>query len=485
MTGSAPVPRRRLAWVMCAVALWSLGWALIAIGARATYGARVTADEPQYLTTAISLGEDFDLDISDELAERAFLPFHEIGLNTQTIPLNEEGQRLSPHDPLLPLLLAAPMRAGGWVAAKATLAVIAGLTAAAALWLAVRRLGVGLGIAAGVVAAFFASPPLVSYGSQVYPEMPAALCLTVGLAAACGPLGRGARVAAGATVIALPWLSVKYVPLAAVIALVVAVRLWPRRRQLVAEAAVFAVAGIAYLWFHQRVYGGWTVYAAGDHFVVGEFTVVGRRPDYLGRTRRLVGLIVDRQFGIAAWMPGWLLLPAAMAVLARLRPPRWWAIGAAVGVGYGIATWVAFTMHGWWWPGRQLVVVLPAAVAVIALAVQRFGALRWAVLGAWVTAALSWVWLVVEASVGRRTLVVDFIETANPWYRAWSKLLPDYQSFEGFWPLLGHWLWAGALIASAAVAWRRCRRSDPVPHTPADASSAERCADGSNAGQIP
>ena len=234
---------------MAGVALWSLAWALIAIDARATYGARVSADEPQYLTTALSLGTDFDLDISDELSERSFVPYHEIDLNPQTRPLNEAGQRLSPHDPLLPLLLAAPMRAGGWVAAKATLALFAALTAAAALWLAVRRFGVGLGIAAGVVAAFFATPPLVAYGSQVYPEMPAALCVTLGLAAVCGPLGRGARAAAAVTVVALPWLSVKYVPLAAVIALAVVVRMWPhRRRALLAEMVVYAIAGAVYLW---------------------------------------------------------------------------------------------------------------------------------------------------------------------------------------------------------------------------------------------
>ena len=460
---TTPVSQRRLALAMFAVALWSLAWALIAIDARATYGARVTADEPQYLTTALSLGTDFDLDISDELRDRSFLPYHEIDLNPQTRPLNSDGQRLSPHDPLLPLLLAAPMRLGGWLAAKTALAVVGALTAAAALWLAVRRLGVGLGIAAGVVAAFFAAPPLVAYGSQVYPEMPAALCVTLGLAAACGPLSRGARLLTATMVVALPWLSVKYVPLAAVIALAVLVRLWThRRRQLVAEIAWFVVAAVAYLWLHQRIYGGWTVYAAGDHFTVGEFTVVGRQPDYVGRTRRLVGLIVDREFGLAAWMPGYLLLPAAMAVLVRLRPPRWWAVGTTVALGYVIATWLAFTMHGWWWPGRQLVVVLPAAVAVVALAVERCRALGWAVLSSWLAAALSWIWLAVEASTGRRTLIVDFAETSNPWYQVWSRLLPDYRSFEGLWPVLGHWLWAGVLVGSAVAACR-CWGSSRIP----------------------
>ena len=42
-----------------AVALWA-AWAA---PARATYGARTTADEPQYLLSALSLAEDGDLSL--------------------------------------------------------------------------------------------------------------------------------------------------------------------------------------------------------------------------------------------------------------------------------------------------------------------------------------------------------------------------------------------------------------------------------------
>ena len=98
--------------------------AISAINARATYGAKISVDEPQYLLTALSIAEDRDLDISDELAEERYLPFHEIPLNQQTIDLNEDGQRISPHDPLLPLVLSIPMGIGGWVAAKITLSLI-------------------------------------------------------------------------------------------------------------------------------------------------------------------------------------------------------------------------------------------------------------------------------------------------------------------------------------------------------------------------
>src|SRR4029453_7671347 len=80
---------------------------------------------PQYLLTAISLAEDRDLDIADELAEGRWRPFHALPLPEQTEPL-ADGRRLSPHDPLLPLLLAGPVAAGGWGGAKLGLAAVAG-----------------------------------------------------------------------------------------------------------------------------------------------------------------------------------------------------------------------------------------------------------------------------------------------------------------------------------------------------------------------
>ena len=62
------------------------------------------------------------------------------------------------------------------------------------LWVAVRRFAVPVGAAALVVVRVLADARRSSaYGTQVYPELPAALAVTVAIAALTGPLRRGGR----------------------------------------------------------------------------------------------------------------------------------------------------------------------------------------------------------------------------------------------------------------------------------------------------
>ena len=81
---------RSLTSKMLLIAIGTFLIAISAINARATYGAKISVDEPQYLLTALSIAEDQDLDISDELEEQRYLPFHEILLNQQTIDLTDD-----------------------------------------------------------------------------------------------------------------------------------------------------------------------------------------------------------------------------------------------------------------------------------------------------------------------------------------------------------------------------------------------------------
>jgi hypothetical protein len=446
--------------------LFALGVAAVAalgIGARATYGAQTTADEPQYLLSAESIWEDADLDIADELAGERYREFHEADLPEQTLVL-EDGRRVSPHDPLLPLLLAMPMGLGGWVAAKATLAVLGGGLAALTVWTARDRLGVSALTAYSIAGLFALAPPLAIYSTQVYPEIVAALAVLAGFGALIGPFGRRGMIALVVTVVALPWMAVKYVPIAAVLATVALIKSDRRRR--VWLLAIFVVAGLVYVAGHLVIYDGLTAYAAGDHFVGGELTVVGTEVDLWGRSTRLIGLLVDRGFGIAAWQPAFFMLPLVAGWAIAKRRDHELATGLALLVtGWLVATFVALTMHGWWFPGRQIVVVLPIAVVLIAVWVEqdRNKRLRYAIpLGS--LGVVAYAFLAIESLRQQLTWVVDFGATTNPFYRVMAAALPDYMApFSVTWVL--HGVWVAMAIGLGWLGWRggspRSGRTDP------------------------
>lgn len=448
----------RLAAASLAAGLVAALAAGVGIDVRGSYGAQVTGDEPQYLLTAISLGEDGSLDIADELVAERYRAFHEADLPEQTKPLLG-GRRVSPHDPLLPALLAGPVAAGGWVGAKLALAAIAGLLAALTVWTAVARFGAPLAASFTAATVFGASAPLAVYGSQVYPELPAALLVLVAVAALAGARGRAAVAAAGLALALLPWLAVKYVPVAAAIA---AAALWllvrdGRRARAAALALGLAAAGAVYAALHLRWYGGLTPYATGDHFVGGELTAVGTDPDLAGRSRRLVGLLVDDTFGLAAWQPAYLLALPALGALAVARPRGASLLVLPLAAGWLSATFVALTMQGWWFPGRQVVVVLPLAVVAIAwwagASRVRLGVLA----GVGLLGIASYGLLVADGLRGRLTWVVDFYETGNPLYGVWHRSLPDYLDVTAAtWVL--HGAWAAVLVALLALGARGAAR---------------------------
>lgn len=460
-----------------AAAVVALGLLVAAVGAagalmRATYGAQLTADEPQYLLSALSLAEDGDLDISDELEDEAWRDFHAAQLPEQTRPL-PDGSRLSPHDPLLPVLLVPAVLLApstglpAWVVAKASLAVLAGLTAAVTAWVAVRRLHVPLGPAVAVVGAFSLSPPLVVYATQVYPELPAALAVAVALGCLLGAPSRPAAAALALVVVALPWLAVKYALVAAVLA--VGALWWLRRDRAAAAAWLVAVvaAGTHWLWFHLAVYGGLTSYAAGDYFQGGSVSATGPDPHYLARTQRLVGLLVDRDFGLLPWAPVYLLAPLVVAWAVRSRGAHGRVVLLAVlAAGWVVATWVAQTMHGYWWPGRQLVVVLPSLVLLVCLWAAGSRSRWWAVGGLGLPGVAAFGHLVAGTSpvaaltdptaTGRHTLVVDFATTSWPVYRGLRTVLPDLTTTGATTAALTV-LWTLVLLAPAVLGWRQAR----------------------------
>lgn len=453
---------RRLRRTLVLVGVVTASWVAPGAWMRATDNARTTADEPQYLMTALSLAEDGDLDVRDERSAQRYREFHEIGLPLQE-RVRDDGRRVSPHDPLLPAMLAVPMALGGWLAAKLTLAALSGVLAAAMVRVAVRRFAVPLRVAVATVLACSAAAPFAVYGTQVYPEILAALAVTVAVGAATGPLGRGGLVATSLAVVSLPWLSVKYAPVALAFGALVLARLWStgRRRTGYGLTVGAGVAAVVYLAAHLAWYGGPTAYASGLHFTAGELAVMGSSPDYAGRSVRLVGLLLDRDFGLAAWQPAFLLAVPALAAMARRRPPGWAVLALPLAAGWANATFVALTMHGWWFPGRQVVVVLPCAVLALAWFAARMPVVRSLVVAGGVVGASVFAWLVVQSLLADLRLVVSFDTLAHPLWRVWGAVRPDYSGLGATgWAL--HVAWVLALAASVAWGWRSAPSGAPA-----------------------
>jgi len=234
-------------------------------------------------------------------------------------------------------------------------------------------------------------------------------------------------------------------------------------------AGVDVDAVLAHLGLHRVLWGGWTVYASGDHFATrgSEFAVVGDDVSVAGRSVRLLALLTDRDYGLLAWQPAFLLLiPAATALLSarafHARHTRCNAraehehravtvsgtgggvLLAPLAVGWLVATFVAATMHGW--PGRHLVTVLPLAVLAILVWVGSAGtAVRLAALALGMAGVVTYAGLLVAGYTGEFTWVSGLDAVGGP-LRA---LLPDYRAT--FW--VPHLLWcAGSAGLALSVA---------------------------------
>ena len=233
---------------------------------------------------------------------------------------------------------------------------------------------------------------------------------------------------------------------------------------------------------HQAVYGGRDRRTPpGRTSSAASSTVVGSDPDYVGRSAA-PGRACSST-ATSAWRPG-----SRRGCCSCPRSPRSLAPPAArrggrsllpLAAGWLVATFVALTMQGWWFPGRQVVVVLPAAVLAIAWW-ARGGGSRLAAPSRSARSASS----PRPASSRRGRSAASpgsstSRSTADPLYRAWTAVLPDYLVEDAAtWPL--HWAWTALLVAgpprspcgaSAPGPARRPSGGRPVPAPPRPPSS--------------
>ncbi len=450
--------------------LWLAAFVLVAVagqaavGMRASRTARITGDEPFYVATAQSLVSDHDLDLRDEYArggaEMASWWDGRVPLWRQMEPASG-GRLLAPHDPGLPLLVAPAFALAGVAGVERFLVLVWALAMGLAAVLA-RRAGAPAWAALVGAVAVGAGPPGLVYASQIYPEAAAAACVAGGLVVATGRRPRAAALVA--TVVALEWLGVKYLPLALLVVGLWAWRFRAERRALAGAAAAFAVAGAHFVWWHLHTFGGLTPYSTNVVWA-GEGTaqIVRAHVSVPDRGYRVYGLFLDARFGLLRWLPAAALAAAGAAGTHRRRA----AVHAgALAICVALGSFVSITIMGWWFPGRMLVAALPSLAVLVALGVARLPRTG-LVLAAWgwaVAAAVAW-----SAHHGGIRLAVDPWTVGAP--LAPGALFPDFRSF-GLAQVLASLAWGAALLALAIGTTRARRSIDAAPAAGSDVEAA-------------
>jgi len=351
MAGSGGAPVR--AWLLFAAA-----FALYAFLAPRIPGpAGPQGDEPHYLTMAQSLWSDRDLDLTDELANAEYARFYAGTLSGHISENSPAGRKYSIHSPGLALLILPAYAALGHRGAQLLLSALAAL-AGVLVFRAVRD---AIDERTGLMtwALFALTPPVPIYAVTLYPETPALAATAYFLWAARGRTGWARALGAAAIAGALGWLHSKFVPLGALGLLFTLIRpcAWRVRA---AATGLFVVLVAGTLWYFHALYGSASLFAA-----IGPADL-----DLQRLPRNVLALFFDRQFGLFAIGPVWLLALPGVVMLFRLR------LGDAIRVlalaSVPIAAGAAYV--GWWGgsapPARYVIPALPAIALAAAAAVR-------------------------------------------------------------------------------------------------------------------
>jgi hypothetical protein len=399
-----------------AAAVWIVLFAAYAgtIGLHAFGTSQFGGDEPHYLLTAESIVSDHDVDLRDEYATRAYRDWYPYVLERHGRLTN--GQANEPHGIGFPLLIAPAYALGGPLAVQLLMAAIAAL--AFALGGAIARRIVPEPWASGATLACGLSPPALAYATTVTPELTAGALLAFAsiLALRVRDLPRIRWVAGAAIALAiLPWLGLAFALPGAVVAL--AMVRWLRRRTrsfgVLVTIEVLLFSAVMFVTINDQLFGGFTPTVAD---------VPGRSIDDLGlsdiadRVPRLAGLWIDRTYGMLRWAPVlglaffalWLLWRSRRDLISRALPEHREVEVAATlcalvcAAQVFVATFVAPTMAGFWFPGRYLIPALPLAVALVAWGLRHAPRTGFALIA--VTIVTS-VWWYAELRIGGGAIV--------------------------------------------------------------------------------
>lgn len=344
----------------------------------------ITGDEPHYLIITESLLNDGDINLFNNYEDRDYLRFYP-GLMDSHAYNGKKGAayQYSRHLPGLAVLMipaCALCDAAGIEDSRLLIFIVRlsmCLFTALLSWvffLTVRYLVKTQRTALISWLVFSFSPPVVFYSSLIYPEIPAGLIFLILLRLLIlkEKASPAAYLTAGICGAVLPWLGVKYVALSVLAAVVFGVPLFKSFKKNSAKIAAFfspllisAMFMFYYLWFLYGNFSPFSIYtgASADRAagLPEAFT-----PKIIQVIQAFLGYLFDQRIGIFVYAPIYILVIAGIFISVR---KRWRPAFPLLFI--LLSYWLFCSLFPYWSgfcpPGRQLLVVIPAAALFLAL----------------------------------------------------------------------------------------------------------------------
>ncbi len=336
------------------------------------------SDEPHYLIVTQSLVLDHDLDLANDYAGRRYLEFypeklpdiHGIVVGNAIYSIRDLG---------LPVLTVVPFAIGGRTGVMAMLCLVGALLAVQ-LYLLVRDLRFDRRAAFLAVAATAFVHPILTYTTQIYPDLIAALVFVSVARVLRQGLLTSTRELAIASLLTgtLPWLSTRAWVVAVGLGLVIAYcALRPRRdllRRIAAGALPFAALVLALAYLNWREFG--LFIPSAGYFLLREQQPVLVYTPWVGGT----GLFFDGPFGLIPHAAIYLLAFVGVVALWRRARDGHGPEIAALALPWGFSFLYIASIAYWYADGgpasRYLLATMPFLVAAVAGGIESILAVR-------------------------------------------------------------------------------------------------------------
>jgi hypothetical protein len=432
-------------------------------------------DEPHYMVITQSLLLDGDLAIENNHARGDYRAYYASPLKPDYRVVGLNRTIYSIHPIGISVIVAPAFAIAGYRGALVLVALVAAV-AMALQWRWLHHVTASSGAATVGWLAVATSAPFVLHSFAIYPECAAALAVLVAVAWAWSTPSLTSLAIQGAALGALPWLSTKYAPMAAVLLLLIAARTWQTRAtretdgkaeappppatrattSLLALVTPFALSCLCWLAWFWWLWG--TPSPTAPYGTSHQMSLESLKAGF-------PGLFADQEYGAFATAPA-----LALSVMG------WWRLWTRDREGRWL---VAFTLlpllslagitgaFALWWggsapPGRELVAALPLLGVPIAW-LWKDTAARPAQRAVIETLILVGIVITATFVLARHGLLIangrdgtaELLEYLEP-RRELTAVLPSFIAFRSqvAVPLAVSAIW----IAIAAAVWRLCRR---------------------------